>query len=82
MMELSIILGMFALPVAAIGILVIVIVGDIKSQKRMKHFEAAMHKCIKVRGWEFTHKLMDRCSKAQLPVDNRIELLEHFIQAN
>lgn len=82
MMEFAIILSMFSLPIAGIIIIAIIIAGDIKSHKRMKHFEAAVHKCIKVRGWEFTHKLMDRCSKAQLPVDNRIELLEHFIQAN
>ena len=82
MMEFSITLSMLSMLIAGIITIAIIIAGDIKSQKLMKHFEAAVHQCIKVRGWEFTHKLMDRCSKAHLPVENRIELLAHFIQAN
>ena len=79
MMELSIILGMFALPAAALGILVIVIVGDIKSQREMKRFDSAVQKCIEVRGFGLTYRTLQRCKESNLPVKNRIEVLEYCI---
>lgn len=75
---IAIIASMFALPAAGVIIIVVCVVGDIKSHKEMQRFKEAMHRCESVRGWEFTSRLLDRCSKSHLPVKNRIELLEHF----
>lgn len=69
---------MFALPLVGVIILAVCIYGDIQSKKEMKRFEAAMHECKSVQGWEFTSRLLDRCSRDNLPVIHRIELLEHF----
>jgi hypothetical protein len=69
---------LFALPAVALIILVTCIYHDIQSKREMKRFEAAVHNCKSVQGWEFTSRLLDRCSKGHLPVINRIELLEHF----
>ena len=77
-MTIVLVMGMFALPIAGAIIISVCIYGDIQSKKEMKRFEAAMHKCKSVQGWEFTSRLLDRCSKDHLPVINRIELLEHF----
>lgn len=75
---IAVVASMFALPIAGVIIIAVCIYGDIQSKKEMKRFEAAMHECKSVQGWEFTSRLLDRCSKDHLPVINRIELLEHF----
>lgn len=77
-LEISVIMCMFALPAAALIIVAVCIYQDIQSKKEMKRFEAAVHECESIQGWEFTSRLLARCSNSALPVINRIELLEHF----
>ena len=77
-LEFSIIASMFALPAAAIIIIAVCVYQDIQSKKEMKRFETAVHECESIQGWEFTSRLLARCSNSQLPVIHRIELLEHF----
>lgn len=74
----AVVASMLALPAAAIIIIAVCVYYDVQTKKEMKHFEAAMHKCSNVRGWQFTSNLLEMCSKSMLPVKNRIELLEHF----
>lgn len=79
---ITFIASMFALPAAAIIIIAVCIYHDIQSRKEMKHFKRAIRRCENVNGWDFTRRLLSRCSDFKLPVKNRIELLEHFAKTN
>lgn len=77
-MKIALIMGMLALPAAVIIILIVCVVGEIQSDRRMKRFETALRQCESVRGWEFTSHLLNQCSENNIPVCDQTELLEYF----
>lgn len=74
-LQIVLIMGMCALPAAALIIVVTCIVQDIQSNRQLKYFKKLLYQHREVYGIGWNQTMM---SKMQgLPVESRIRILEH-----
>ena len=78
MNALTMIMLMCGFPVIVTIITISIVVKDAKAEKLMNRFDTAMQNCIRVHGWEVTHKLLDRYADGHLSLEQRAEALERF----
>lgn len=72
-------IGIVLIPII---ILIVVVHGDYKAAKEMKKFKEAVNQCTTAYGWNFTSKVLTKCSNNNLPVSSRIEVLEYYIKCS
>ncbi len=74
-LQIVLIMGMCALPAAALIVVVTCIVQDIQSNRQLKYFKKLLYQHREVYGIGWNQTMM---SKMQgLPVESRIRILEH-----
>ena len=72
-------IGIVLVPIILLGA---VIYGDYKAAKEMKKFKEVVNQCTAVYGWDFTSKVLTKCSNNNLLISSRIEVLEYFIKCS
>lgn len=77
-----IIMSTIGIVLVPIIILVVVIYGNYKAAKEMKRFKKVVNQCTTAYGWDFTSKVLNKCSNNNLPVSSRIEVLEYYIKCS
>ena len=74
-LQIVLIMGMCALPLAALIILVVCVAQDVQSNRQLKYFKKLLYQHREVYGMGWNQTMM---SKMQgLPVESRIRILEH-----
>jgi hypothetical protein len=74
-MEIAFLMGMFALPVAAIIILITMGIIDYKYSKKKKYFNSLIEVSKEKNGITFTRQVLEKC--VNLPLDSMINVFEH-----
>lgn len=77
-MTIVLVMGMFALPVAAVIILAVCIVQDVKSNRQLKYFKKLLYQHRDVYGMSWNQTMMNKMQG--LPVESRIRILEHQLR--
>lgn len=75
-MEISMWMMMLAPILVAVSILVIIIVVDIQYNKETRYTTELLKKCIQLKGFDYTQKLLDIAKNSHLDGKNIIKLLE------
>lgn len=79
-LTISLAMGIFALPAAAIFIIVYICISEIKTRKQRKIFIASVKRCKEIHGCEFTSKVLSKCIEGRLPYESMISVLQHHIE--
>lgn len=77
-----IIMSTIGIVLVPIIILIVVVHGDYKAAKEMRKFEEVVNQCTTAYDWNFTSKVLTKCSNNNLPVSSRIEVLEYYIKCS
>ena len=71
-------MGLFALPLAAVIILAVIIPMDIKASKTSKQFKSLVNESVEKLGLAYTNRILDKCKG--LPMESMITVLEHHLK--